>query len=306
MAHETLFDYSLIPNTVRWFRNSPFGMPFITFQYKVLPILLKTAALHPLRLAPYIALPMAMSILLQELFDVDDDDLDKLKKAFPEWMHNKSHVYLLPYMTEDGRWDAFDFSFFLPWSMYTETGTSIVQGDWHDIFTETGLFGGPLAQVITAWNTGIDPFTKREIWNKDDPALWQAWDLMVYTWSLVAPSWLTRTGAAGKWLQAAGGGRYPSVDNQGRAKIPWWHVPAKFFGLNMYRIDPTMTRAQNLQRMKFELAERRRAARREIGQPGLSEKQVSRRLLKWQKDIDRRMEQMLIYAEESEVHPNLK
>jgi hypothetical protein len=306
MAHETLFDYSLIPNTVRWFRNSPFGMPFITFQYKVLPNLLKTAALHPHRLAPYIALPMAMSILLQELFDVDDDDLDKLKKAFPEWMHNKSHVYLLPYMTEDGRWDAFDFSFFLPWSMYTETGTSIVQGDWHDIFTETGLFGGPLAQVITAWNTGIDPFTKREIWNKDDPALWQAWDLMVYTWSLVAPSWLTRTGAAGKWLQAAGGGRYPSVDNQGRAKIPWWHVPAKFFGLNMYRIDPTMTRAQNLQRMKFELAERRRAARREIGQPGLSEKQVSRRLLKWQKDIDRRMEQMLIYAEESEVHPNLK
>lgn len=305
-AHKTLFDYSLIPNTVRWFRNSPFGMPFITFQYKVLPNLLETAIKYPWRLAPYIALPMAMSVLLQELFDVDDDDLEKLKKAFPEWMHNKSHVYLLPYMTEDGRWDAFDFSFFLPWSMYTETGTSIAQGEWHDIFTETGLFGGPLAQALSAWNTGIDPFTGREIWKKGDPLLWQAADLMLYTWSLAAPSWLTKTGAVGKWWQAAGLGRYAAIDAQGRAKIPWWHVPAKFFGLNLYRIDPAMTRAQNLRRMKFEIAERKRVARRDIGQPGLSEKQVARRLLDHQKIIDERIEQMLEYADESEVHPNLR
>ena len=67
-----------------------------------------------------------------------------------------------------------------------------------------------------------------------------------------------------------------------------------------------MTRAQNVRRMKFELAERKRAARREIGQPGLSEKQVARRLLKWQKDIDRRVEQMLEYIDESEIHPNLR
>ena len=36
-VQKTLFDYSLVPPRIRQVRQSPFGVPFLTFQYKVLP-----------------------------------------------------------------------------------------------------------------------------------------------------------------------------------------------------------------------------------------------------------------------------
>ena len=59
-AQKTLFDYSLVPQSVRYLRNAPVGMPFITYYYKVLPNLIRTAIRNPERFAPYVAVPYAL------------------------------------------------------------------------------------------------------------------------------------------------------------------------------------------------------------------------------------------------------
>lgn len=78
-AQKTLFDYSLVPPSVRYLRNAPVGMPFVTYYYKVLPNLLETAIRHPERYAPYVALPLAYHAILAKYNGVTNEDFEKLK-----------------------------------------------------------------------------------------------------------------------------------------------------------------------------------------------------------------------------------
>ena len=78
-AQEYLFDYGDVPQLVRATRQSPIGIPFLTFQYKVLPILAKTALRNPARFAPYVALSYALPAAFMSLFDIDDDDYEDIK-----------------------------------------------------------------------------------------------------------------------------------------------------------------------------------------------------------------------------------
>lgn len=49
-AQQAIFDYSLIPPSVRYLRNAPVGMPFVTFPYKVAPRLIELVVKNPWRL----------------------------------------------------------------------------------------------------------------------------------------------------------------------------------------------------------------------------------------------------------------
>ena len=51
-AQEALFDYSMVPKSIRYLRQAPIGAPFITFYYKALPMLLKNFITAPHRFLP--------------------------------------------------------------------------------------------------------------------------------------------------------------------------------------------------------------------------------------------------------------
>ena len=44
-----------------------------------------------------------------------------------------------------------------------EVATGEYGGSVNDFFSEVGVLGGPMPQIISAMQTGIDPFTGREI-----------------------------------------------------------------------------------------------------------------------------------------------
>src|SRR5690606_1233485 len=92
-AQKWLFDYSFVPRSVRYLRNAPIGMPFVSFVYFSVPRMLEAAVTRPWVFAPYLAIGYALAEAFKAEWDLDDDDLERLKKGIAEWMRNRGSVY---------------------------------------------------------------------------------------------------------------------------------------------------------------------------------------------------------------------
>lgn len=301
-AQKWLFDYSLVGPSTRYLRNAPVGMPFLTFQLKALPRMLEVARTAPWRFLPYVALPYVLTSLVAGMADVDDDDVKALQKALPEWLQSRGHAYVLPVKDDDGRWQAMDFGYFLPWTMWTSLVTETSKGELGDAMMTSGLLGGPLPDMIAAIQTNRDPFTGRDIINEADPPATQAMSMLTYLWSMAMPTWLTNYGAGGHLWRALEG----EVDRQGLPKTTVGQAGLRMFGVNLYPIDPEVSRAQNLRHMRFEISEINRRMRQQLRSPSLTADDRQEIRDEYMALIKRRMEQMAKYAAESKVHPNLR
>ncbi|HEY1244360.1 MAG TPA: hypothetical protein VGF29_05960 [Hyphomicrobiaceae bacterium] len=301
-AQKWLFDYSEVPRTVRYLRNAPMGMPFVSYQYFALPRILEVAATKPWRLAPYVAVPWAMAALFASLYGVDDDDVEKLRQALPEWMRKKSNAVVLPGKDESGRWRFFDFGYLLPWSSWQEAGGELAEGHPVKAAREMGV-GGPIADLVAATLTNVDPFTQRPIADKRDPPEKQAQDVMSYVWRVVAPPWMTDQSFVRRiweaWERTPSGyyGEPPLSVEQGALRA---------LGLNVYPVDPERTRETNIYFMRRDIDDARRRMRSRLRDQRLSEEDRQRLQRSYQTDIERRQRDLEKYAAESEVHPNLK
>lgn len=257
-AHKWIFDYSLIPPTVRYLRNAPVGMPFVTFNYKVAPRLLEVAAKHPWRLWPYVAAATLMPLAAMDGLDIDEEEYKALKKSLPKWMRDRGHVFILPWRDEFGRFQAVDVSAFMPWNFFQEVGGEFARGDIGGAVQKSG-FGGPFSQVISALYTNVDPFTGREISNKADPYGKRLRDELLYAFRMMVPSWLSDEGAAARMAGSLEG----RLDKRtGQPGSTFEQSASRLFGANTYPVDPQQTRAQNIQAMSREL----RDIQRRMGQ----------------------------------------
>lgn len=313
-AHDALFDYSLVPPLVKKLRTSPIGVPFLTFYYKAAPKLIETLVLHPERFLPYFALPYLFAEMIKDSYDVDDDDLKKLKEALPTWLREKGTAYILPVKDEHGRWQAFDYGYFMPWGMYQELYNEASYlasrgevGSAGNVLGTLGLLGGPVPDMITAVQTNIDPFTRREISNKFDPPSKQLSDTLSYVWRLNAPTWVTDIGAAGHLYRSLTGAVNPRLGPQfGEPMSTPMQAGARFFGVNLYPIDPEATRAENIRAMSFEIRNTVRRLRDQLRNPNLTPEQRQEMQAQYKAEIDSRQSQLQVYMERSEVHPNLR
>jgi len=140
-ANDTLFDYSFVGKNVKYLRNAPVGMPFITFYYKALPNMVEVALKHPQRFAPYLIIPALIAQAIAKSHDVDDDDVEALKEALPNWVRERGAATILPVKDARGRWQAFDYGYFLPWGMFTDIITDVSEGHVGEAVKTSGLFG---------------------------------------------------------------------------------------------------------------------------------------------------------------------
>ncbi len=309
-AQEALFDYSLVPPLVKALRSRPIGAPFITFYYKAFPAITKAAIRNPGKLAMYYLVPKIMGdALLANLRDVTPEDVDKLREALPEWMRQQGHTYVFPYKDESGRWTFTNFGYFLPWAMHERTlrnAYEIATGDYggtvNDLFSELGILGGPVPQVMAAIQTGIDPFTQRKIIEDTDPPEIQAYKIMNYAWSLAGPSWLSDRGVVGHVQR--------SMENEpnyyGDAPLSMPQALARGAGLNIYPVDPEASRARNLRRMGFKIDEMRRAGRRAMRHPALSDEEREDLQRQYREQMEQAIMRLREYERRSIVHPNLR
>tara|TARA_R110001592_G_scaffold57234_1_gene173991 strand:+ start:3010 stop:6228 length:3219 start_codon:yes stop_codon:yes gene_type:complete len=296
-AQKTLFDYSLIPSSVRYLRNAPVGMPFLTFYYKVLPNLLETAVRYPERYAPYVALPYAYHSILSAYKGITNEDFEKLKQTLPEYLRNKGDALAMPVKDNQGRWQFLDISYYMPWAMFTGMAKDIKDFKLQNFVKSSGLFGAPLSQLIAATLTNKDPFTQRTIVNEFDPPETQAANLMLYLYRMSMPTWLTDIGFAGKLLEVIN----KDVNKYGDPKITATQTLGRLFGANIYSIDPQRSRAENIKRMRNELSSIKSRRTSTLKDSNLTAEERKKISDKYIKKIKERAKQIKEYAESSEV-----
>lgn len=259
-AHKAIFDYSLIPPTVRYLRNAPIGMPFVTFNYKVAPRLIELVTKNPWRLWPYVASAMLLPALAMEGLDIDEEEYRALKKTIPKYMRDRGHVFILPWRDEHGRFQYVDVSAFMPWNWFADVGGAAAKGDVGGTIHKSG-FGGPFAQILVALESNVDPFTGRPIANKADPYGKQLGDSLHYAFKMMLPNWIADQGAADYMLKAMAG----QVDKRtGQPRFTETQAAGRFLGVNTYPLDPQQSRASEVSRMNFELREIQKRMGREL------------------------------------------
>lgn len=301
-AQKWLFDYSLVTPSMRYLRNAPVGVPFLTFYLKALPRMLEVLLTNPMKFAPYMAIPAAMTAMIANMTDVDDDDVDKLRKALPKWLEEKGNAYILPAKDEQGRWQAIDIGYFLPWATWSTMASELGKGEIGDALMGTGLFGGPVPDLITAIKTNIDPFSKRPIVNKLDSPQKQIASMMGYLYQMAAPTWLTNIGFAGHMYRALS----ETVDKYGDPKTNVTQAALRLVGVNLYPIDPIRTRASNIKWMQFEISQVKRRRSSLLKDKNLSKKERKEIRTEYQGLINRRQKELREYKKESRVHPKLR
>ena len=301
-AQKTLFDYSLVPEAVRFLRNSPIGMPFITYYYKVLPNLLEAFIKNPQRYIPYIAIPYGMHSLIANYKGVSNEDFNKLKETLPEYLKDRDNALILPVKDDQGRWQVLDFSYFMPYAMFTGTARDVAEGNFGRFVQDTGIFGGPLPQLTTAILSNKDPFTQRQIVNEFDPPEKKTADMMLYLYRMSAPTWLTDIGFAGKLYEAVN----EDLNKYGDPKITKTQALSRLVGFNIYPIDPELSRAENLRRMKYEISRIKSRRNQLLKDRNLTEEEKQKIVQKYTDQILDRNKQLQEYIKASQVPEELK
>jgi hypothetical protein len=301
-AQKTLFDYSLVPQSVRYLRNAPVGVPFITYYYKVLPNLLETAIRYPERYAPYVAVPLGMHALLAQYKGVTMEDFNKLKESLPNYLRDRGNALALPVKDNQGRWQFLDFSYFLPYSMFVGIAKDVKDLNVQKFFSDTGIFGAPLSQLIAAVLNNKDPFSQREIVNKFDPPEKQIADSMLYLYRMAAPTWLTDIGFAGKLKELID----KDVNRYGDPKITMTQTLGRLFGVNIYPIDPKKSRAENIKLIKNEITGIKARRTRILKDKNLEQEERKKLNEKYLDILKKRTEQLKKYIEESKIPKELE
>ena len=266
-AQKTLFDYSLVPPTVRKVRQSPFGASFITFQYKVLPFLLDTFIRHPERYLKYFAVPaIAAEAWKRANKDMTNEDIDNLRETLPNYLRDGGNALVLPYKDDEGRWQFYDYSYMMPWGFYTGVGNKIAAGEYGEASDDVvGLLSGPGLNIAAAITTNKDPFTNREIVDTGAPPVDQLEDSLNYAWRVAAPTWLTDIGFAGKMYEAIT--KEPNYYGDPTITKPqaWYRL----VGQNVYPVDPEQSRNTNLYFKRKDIEDAQNYYRKQIRQAQL-------------------------------------
>lgn len=305
-AQKTLFDYSLVPAAVKEVRQNPFGVPFLTFQYKVLPFLIETFIRHPERYVKYMAVPyLAAAAWKKQNQDMTEEDLETLKETLPKYLRDGGNALVLPSKDDEGRWQFYDYSYVMPWGFYTGIGNKLASGELVEATDDiVGLWGGPGLTAAAAITTNIDPFTNREIVDTAGTPVDQAADILNFTYRTIAPTWLTDIGFAGKMYEAVT--KKPNYYGDPTITKPqaWWRL----VGQNIYPVDPEQSRQTNLYFKSKEIQDLQNYYRKQIRQADLrgDQEEVTRLEQEAESRINLLADAFVEYEIKSEIPQNLK
>ncbi len=307
-AQDTLFDYSLLNKGAKAFRKAPIGAPFLSFSLLAMRRLGQVTTTNPMRLLYWWAFAHLIWAATAGFEDVDEEDLEKLHAALPEYLSNKPAAFMVPLVGRDanGRMQFIDLSYTHPFGGLWEMTKSLGKGEL-DVFSEMiGMTGAPLTQMAIALSTGIDPFTKQKITNDEFTLREKLWDRTRFMWRQTMPSLVTGNGALYKMYEAGSDKVGTSKLNYGEAKHSMGQAALRILGINVYGVDPSTTAIKNVQVMKYRMADLTAAYKRKIRDPNLSEEARNEIILTFQMQVQALQQDMFDMLELSKIHPNLK
>jgi hypothetical protein len=245
LANEALLDYSNVSQGIRMLRTMPLGSPFITFNVKAAAQMVRNIKQHPLATAKYAAIPYLFAeMFLSQNDDLDDEDWDALMEFLPDYMETSFSTMVFPTKNEQGKWEAVDISFFLPWGAHLNLAKDMYKQEWGNAVSGTGMFAGPW-EIPKAIQLNEDPFTKQPIWNEFDPARQRYEDILGYLASYMIPPMLMPRNRAGD-IVTGGGPLIKTMmaadfidGNVGRDGLPRYTMPnalLSWFGVSVQQL----------------------------------------------------------------------
>ena len=316
-ANKWLFDYSEVHPFIKRARQSPIGMPFVTFSYKVIPLMYEVMTKHPTRLLPYVALAATVPALVAASNDIDGDDEERVRKSLAPGLRRKDNMFMLPWKDDNGKWQLIDVGYFLPWQMPYEMVKSTAKGGYNlatgnskeaisnaaDVFKASTLLSSPLFNIVSALTTGVDPFTNKPIADKRDPANKQVMDVTSYAWSLVAPSLFASYGALGQLVNKESG---TGLNRYGEPAATYGQMAARAVGINTYSVDPAAQRARNIRMMQHDLREVKARMTTALSDRSLTPEQRRKVTEDFREELIYQNKELAKYAKETEMSPRLR
>ena len=257
LAHHWLIDYSDVPRSVRYLRSAPIGIPFLTFTYKVIPLMLEAATTNPQRFVGFIAAYYAMAELTKAMLDLDDDEYEKYLNRAPE--STEGGAVLIPVTDDDGNPYILDMKRFMPWQPLQDFAMSIAKGNPIDAAKGLGIGSGMLPGMIAGLATNTDSFTGRPIVDEGVGAGRQAAQAAVWGWNLMMPPFMTSNGFIVKGYKAATG----ATNRYGEPESDALRTIGSATGFNLYPASEGRAES-NLNFLGFELRQLQEAKRRAL------------------------------------------
>jgi hypothetical protein len=242
-AHKWGMDYGRVDPTIKAARANI--APFLTYQYKVMPLIAETVAKRPWVLAKYAMIPYLATQAFMKTQNLTEEEFDELKEELPLYIKNSGTSMVLPWRSPEGNAQWINFEYFMPfgnaWQTAQDIGklgeTSIEEVGPGEILGDIGI-SNPLADIVYAsfvTSKGGEPprdsFTGREIYSRLDDPDTKLQKTMYWLYTKFAPGAFTKEGAAGYTA------RIGEEDRYGRTITPEQAI-GRWFGLNITAPTP--------------------------------------------------------------------
>jgi len=235
-------DYSLSSRSIKGLRQTI--VPFITYQYKIAPLLAESLTKRPWVLAKYAAIYPLAKMLAMSLHDLDDDDWDDLEKQLPAYIKKSASMMILPWKTDKGQWQWVNTEYFFPFGNMLALFRDARDVNSGELLRDLGISNPFLSMFFTGMSARNDSpplnsYSGFPVYNELDPGWMKAAKYLEYMANTWMPGMLTRQGAAGytgRWMM---GGE----DRWGR-EVTMTQALGRWFGLNIVSVSPEQSRAQ--------------------------------------------------------------
>jgi hypothetical protein len=195
-SQKWVMDYSLVSPVVRTLREHFFGVPFITYQAKILPLVTEAAYKRPWTLLmPYLLTELGTNYSLNKL-DIDEEGFGELQVAMGNKMASSKALLVLPFKDSKGRVQVTNLEYGLPWEFWIEFGENAINGDITQLRNNMGVT--PLFTALSAVHTGTIPTQDGgyiELWNSQSTNQEKAQAILTFLWDMSLPSTFGPRGA---------------------------------------------------------------------------------------------------------------
>jgi hypothetical protein len=195
-SQKWVMDYSLVSPVVRSLREHFFGVPFITYQAKILPLVTEAAYKRPWTLLmPYLLTELGTNYSLNKL-DIDEEGFGELQVAMGNKMASSKALLVLPFKDSKGRVQVTNLEYGLPWEFWIEFGENAINGDIAQLRNNMGVT--PIFTALSAVHTGTIPTQDGgyiELYNSQSTSGEKAKALFTFLWDMSLPSTFGPRGA---------------------------------------------------------------------------------------------------------------
>lgn len=199
-------DYSLADPSIKVARRHL--LPFVTYQYKIAPLIAETLRNRPMVIAKYAALPYLVKEATKTI--TGDNSIDD-QKNLPQYIKDDYWAIPLPMKSPEGHTQWTSLRYYLPWGNYTDLAQDIAGGHGIKALKDTGV-GGPYVDALSVINGGgrtdqppTEPYSGRPMYNTLDTPMEKVMGVGKWAAQEMMPSFLTEYGAAGYLKKLATG-----------------------------------------------------------------------------------------------------